>query len=113
MRYEFLDLQTGDRVELDFPMSQAPPLDTILEHEGRTLQRVVTNPAAIGVHRSGGHFFKPHVSDQIERWHPDAPAHTSDGRAIIGSREQLETTIGRINDRNDKDGIADRMVIGD
>ena len=41
MIYEFLDTRTDELVELDFPMGKAPRIGDEVEHEGRTLRRIV------------------------------------------------------------------------
>lgn len=35
---------SGDQIELDFPMREAPGFDTVIEHEGRAWKRVITPP---------------------------------------------------------------------
>lgn len=111
MIYEFEDTQTGERVDLDFPIGKAPGLGETVVRDGRTLVRVCSIPA---FSMMGAKPFKPHVSNTQERWDPAAPAgHDSEGRAIIDSRKTQMDFAHRINERNAKAGKAERLVIND
>lgn len=43
MIYEFSDEQTGEAVELWMPMSEAPRIGSVIEHEGRKLRREISS----------------------------------------------------------------------
>lgn len=97
MIYEFRDQQTGEMVEIAYPAGKAPGLGCVVKHEGRMVERELSFPAAIKA--NGLTRFKAHVCDTIERWHPDAPAVDSEGRAVITNRNEQRTFIAKVNAR--------------
>lgn len=84
MIYEFVDLESGARVEVSMPMRDAPPIDSIIEHDGRRLKRVMSAPASVAVDD-----FTPFSSIQMERNHPDAPRLDKFGRARFNTRQEV------------------------
>lgn len=102
MIYEFKDQQTGERVEIAYPAGQAPGLGCVVKHNGRWVKRVVSVPAALKP--NGLTRFKPHAADSLPRWHPDAPAHDAEGRAIVTSRAEQQRMVAKMNERKVKAG---------
>lgn len=84
MIYEFIDTENGERVEVSMPMRDAPPIDSIIEHEGRSLRRIMSAPLGAAVDD-----FTPFSSIQMERNHPDAPRLDKFGRARFHSRQEV------------------------
>lgn len=47
MLYLFQDTESGEFIELSMPMAAAPPLGSLVEHEGRTLKRRASMPQVL------------------------------------------------------------------
>ena len=97
MIYEFVDTETGERVEIPFPAGKAPGDGEVIEHEGRRVRRVLSIPAGFNIH--GTKPFVPFVSESQQVWHPDAPAHTPDGKPVFQSRREQATFVDKNNAR--------------
>jgi hypothetical protein len=108
MIYEFVDTETGERVELEYPAKAAPGLDSIVHRDGRTLRRVLSMPA-IGV--LGAKPFKPHAANSLDPWLPSAPRHDDQGRPVFLNRSERDEAIKRENARREKVGDTKRIEI--
>lgn len=94
MRYEFQDTKTGELVEVNFPMKDAPPIDSIIEHEGRWLKRVPSLPADVAVDN-----FTPFSSIQLPLHDPAAPHHDPKGRPTFLTRQEVRDFSRATKDR--------------
>lgn len=87
MIYEF-ESKSGQRLELYYPISEAPPIGTVVNVEGEDFVRIPSMPV---VHQDD----KPVVSHASPRWHGMKEKkggfyrnYTKDGKPIIGSRAE-------------------------
>lgn len=97
MIYEFVDTQTGEGVEIVFPMGECPGIGDKILHDGREVERVFSMPAGIKV--LGLQTFKPFASESMREWHPDAPRHDDRGRAVFQTRAEQDEFINKNNAR--------------
>lgn len=81
--YPFIDQATGQRVELSFPMGEAPSIGSTVVHEGRTLKRLCSDFVLNTDPLSSRWGF---ASRSLAKWHPDCK-HAPDGSPIIESKE--------------------------
>lgn len=84
MIYEFRDMATGEVVERHYRAADVPAVGTIIEADGRTLERIYSTPAGAAVDN-----FTPFKSVQMPRNHPDAPRVDKRGRAVFHSRAEV------------------------
>ncbi len=81
--YEFLDVAADEVVEVFFAMKDAPALGAEIQHEGRTLQRLLS------AHQANTDLVRdrfPVVSRSLCKNHPDCP-HDRKGNAVIKNRQ--------------------------
>ena len=85
MIYEF-ESEKGERLELYYPMAEAPPIGTVVDVEGVPYRRIPSMPA---VQQDD----KPVISNTSPRWHGMKEKkggfyrhYTKDGKPIIDSR---------------------------
>jgi hypothetical protein len=90
--YDFEDLTTGERVEMPFPMRDAPSIGAVIDHEGRQLKRLASPHVAMA-----DKGFTPFISEQMAENTPGFKK-TPDGRCIVESKKQLDNHIARHND---------------
>lgn len=95
MIYEFVDVENGARVEVSLPMSDAPPIDSLIEHEGRWLKRVASIPADVAVDN-----FTPFTSLQMPRNDPACRHHDAMGRPVFYTRDDVRHTEAATRDRD-------------
>lgn len=89
MIYEFED-KKGNRLELYYPISEAPPIGSIVDVEGKEYRRIPSMPSLMPDE-------KPVISHASPRWHGMKEKkggfyrhYTKDGKPIIDSRAARE-----------------------
>lgn len=91
MFYEYVDIETGQRVILQRRVADCDPIGAEIEHEGRTLRRVVSVPAN-GVADVG---FRPFTCERVARDLPYAPNKDAEGRPRFETRAEVDRFIGQ------------------
>lgn len=104
MLYEFEAIDgSGERTEFEFPMTDAPPLDSVIEDKDkRKWRRVVSVPSQ---HREA---FKPFASNSAYRHDPLAPRHDKDGRPVFNTKRELAEY-----ERKQRDDPGRKTIFGD
>ena len=49
MIYEYLDIETGEIVEITKPAAEADPVDSVIRHRGRSLRRIASGQATLAL----------------------------------------------------------------
>ena len=83
--YDFEDVETGEHVELDMPMSEAVDFGAVIERDGRKLRRLFD---ASGARFSTG----PNYPFKVYSQHPDTDGalhHDKDGAIVITSSDDI------------------------
>jgi hypothetical protein len=83
----------GEVIERSYSMKDAPPLGTLIEHEGKSYKRVVAR--IVGVQDRG---FIPFKDMTVMDHHPHAPRVDKEGRPIFKSQREVDTFIKKHND---------------
>jgi hypothetical protein len=89
--YEFFD-EDGNHETVFFPMSQAPAIGELVEHEGRVLRRVASMP---GVNMG----FRPFASYSLPKNDPNAREFDSAGRPCFNTERSVREFMARNNDK--------------
>ncbi len=90
MLYEFLDAD-GNVVEIAMSMRDAPPIGSIIEHEGRQLTRIVSDMQVDpGTNRSQ----YPYVSHALQR-RLEGCKTTRDGKPVVMSKRHEREIMSR------------------
>lgn len=83
--YEYMDVNTGEIIELFKPVSKCDSIGSEIHHDGRTLRRLVgDSQISAGVETVVQKY--PYTSLQHCRRMEGAGAYTKDGKPIITSR---------------------------
>lgn len=95
--YEFQATDgSGDRTEILFPMTQAPPLDSTVLRDGREWRRVVSSLGGARVS------FRPFASDSAYRGDPLAERYDNEGRPAFNTQAELDRYIQRQKDDSER-----------
>lgn len=93
MTYEFEQLDSGERIEYPFPMSEAPKIGDVvsipLPDGTSTLARRVASDLACASDN-----WQPYISERLPKNLKDQPT-DKQGRVIVKSREQERTICSR------------------
>lgn len=90
--YDFEDVETGEHVEVLMSSKRAPAMGSVTVVGGRRLRRLVVCPSGVKVDTS-------FTSVQPARWHPDAPHHDHQGRAIFPNKQAAREFARKHADR--------------
>jgi hypothetical protein len=80
-QYDFQDVETGEHSVIVMPMSDAVSIGDTMEHNGRTLRRVVSSGQVMD--QSWKQW--PRVSNSLPRFMPGC-RHMKDGRPIVENK---------------------------
>ena len=94
MRYEF-ENSSGERVELDMPMSEAPPFGEVRTIDGVEFRRVPSH-ATFGDSRKGSIAFPRFESHQLPRyWKHHKGAFSPAGKPRFSNRGEVDEAMAR------------------
>ena len=88
MLYEFIT-NSGDVLEADFPMSNAPDVGQVVEIDGVKATRILSVPAEVRCDN-----WKPYASDRLPKGLPGC-RHDKSGRPIIETRGQEREVMSK------------------
>lgn len=91
--YEYQDVDTGEEVTIVEPMSETPPIGTVITRGDRRLRKVP--PTGV---RGVDKFEKPFIATSQKRWHPAASKYDRRGHAIIDSKAERKRFMDKAND---------------
>lgn len=92
MKYEFEDTVTGERVEVDMPMADAPTIGSIIIHNGRHLMRIPSLPP---VRVAESLHFESH---QLPKHWKHAKQHSPDGVCRFESHREIREALASARD---------------
>jgi hypothetical protein len=83
--YQFQDIETGEELDLDFPMERAPEIGSLVRYKGRRLKRLVSRMSQPKVMEN--RFINYQVQTGTEQA-TGAEAYDSKGRPMFSSRHR-------------------------
>lgn len=96
--YDFEDAQ-GHVYGIDYPMSAAPAIGEVIQHEGQRLTRVPSIPSRPKV------AINPNfVSETLPLHWPYAEKHDSIGRCVFTSRDSINKAVAKAKGTRDEVG---------
>lgn len=96
MIYEFVDVDTDERVELNLPIGKAHMFGTVQRLAGRNLRREMSLPKFLI--EKDLHF----VSDQLPKNWPFAKQHDAEGRARFDSVAEVRECLAHAQDHGEQ-----------
>lgn len=93
MLYQFKNLKTGEIIERDFPMREAPELGTAIRFKGKNYHRILSMPSSVGLAEWDQDIY-PKVSRSLPRNLEGCP-HDSKGRPIILNKQHEREVLKR------------------
>ncbi len=97
--YSFVN-ESGSTEELYFPMSECPPIGTTVEHDGRTLRRIIDTPS--GFSRRDVNFASHQFEPYAEK---GAKAFDKHGQPVFASRSDVREFVAQRNDTHPTEEI--------
>lgn len=92
MIYEF-ESDDGRRIEVNIPMSEAPPIGSVREVDGVAYRRCLPRIIGVSVPYNG-----VSVSQRLEPWHPLAPRCNSEGQPVFLNKGEETEFASRTQD---------------
>jgi hypothetical protein len=91
--YDFIDKETGEPAEFNYPMSEAPPLDSEVVRDGRTYIRVVSPEVGIAPNGFNGDWLQNMRCPSLPPWATDK--HDRNGVCIVENAREAREIAAR------------------
>jgi hypothetical protein len=103
-RYTFSSVKTGERVEFDLPMKEAPPVGTVVKRNGKDYVRVVDR---VQTRTPATRSFVSHSLPRNYKHHADAGGKFNEqGKPVFDSMRQVRETSARSQGEEPERGYA-------